>query len=213
MPAVSRSRPFEGGGNSFRVTGIDQRPGVVSPAVLVKIGGKEPACLVPQQGINPGDKVTGDVITSSQMLFDDVLGHGDECLVRALSTFHLRLATNPPSPFVGAGGRISRAAGFSVFPANWKDIGTPGEQTAEQRDFLGRGRVVGDGVMDEEALFAGAATGLQLSLKCLQVMPKARTLGIQFGQPPPNSRDLLRDIIPFGQRRNPRLEARTRRPT
>ncbi|MBZ5762057.1 hypothetical protein LAV88_21620 [Rhizobium sp. VS19-DR104.1] len=57
MAAVSRPRPFEGCGNSFCVTGCQQRSGIVRPAFLVEVSSKEPACFVLQQWIYAGNKV------------------------------------------------------------------------------------------------------------------------------------------------------------
>lgn len=138
MASVPRSRPLQGGRNRFRVTGVEQRPGVVRPAFLVKIGCKEPTRLVLQQWINPGDKTAGARVAATQMFLDDILGGRDECLMRAFSTFHLRLAANAFRPFIGASRRISRAPGLSVFPSNRKNIGAADEQTAEQPYFCGR---------------------------------------------------------------------------
>ena len=83
MAAVSRSRPFQGGGNPFRMACFEQCPSVIRPAILVEVGGKEPAGLILQQRIDPCDEVTEVGIASTQMLFDDVTREWDERLMRA----------------------------------------------------------------------------------------------------------------------------------
>src|SRR6516162_3444078 len=98
------------------MTGVEQGSGVISPAILVEVRGKEPACLILQQWIYPCDKVTRVGFAATQMFFDDVTGGWDECLMRALSAFHLRLAANPLCPFVRACWGISGTAGPPAFP-------------------------------------------------------------------------------------------------
>jgi hypothetical protein len=116
----------------------EQSPRVIRPPFLVEIRGKEPTRLVLQQWINSGDKIAGARVAAAQMFFDDIVGGRDERLMRAFSTFHRRLAANSFRPFIEASRRISGASGLSVFPSNRKNIGTPGEQTAEQPNFLSR---------------------------------------------------------------------------
>ena len=107
MATIPRPRPLESSGDSFRMTGAEQGPGIIRPAVLVEVRGEEPACFVLQQWIHTRDEVTRAGIAAAQMLFDDVLGWWDKCLMRAFSTFRLRFATDPSHPFIGTGWRIS----------------------------------------------------------------------------------------------------------
>ena len=76
-----------------------QRPCIIGPTFLVKLGRKEPACLILQQRIYPGDKVARARIAAAKVLFDNVLGRRDESLMRAFSAFHLRLAANSLCPY------------------------------------------------------------------------------------------------------------------
>jgi hypothetical protein len=85
------------------MTGVKQRPCIIRPALFIEVGCKEPTRLILQQRINSGDKITGSGIATTQMLLDDVIGWGDECLMRAFPALNLRLSADPSYPLVGTG--------------------------------------------------------------------------------------------------------------
>jgi hypothetical protein len=57
-------------------------------------------------------------IVRKSVAFDDVVGDGDEGLMRAFPTFDLGFAAYSLKPLVGARGHIAGLSGLPVFPSD-----------------------------------------------------------------------------------------------
>ena len=89
-----------------------ERESVESPGLPVEVDSEKPTSIIKKQRIDAEDKILPtcvgpNAIIAPQVAFDYVIVHGNEGLVRALTTLDLRLPTDTADPFIVACRRIS----------------------------------------------------------------------------------------------------------
>ena len=138
MPAIARTRSFEGRRHPLRPAGFKESVRIPPPGLLVEVGGEKPTGIVGKHGID------ADRVASAQMSVDRLVRHRRECLIGTGAALDPGLLADAGRPLVGARRRIARLARPGVFPALWIDILAAAKQGPEQRDLFARRRTVGD---------------------------------------------------------------------
>ena len=130
MPAIARTRPFQGRRNPLRLAGGEKGLGIPPPCPLVEVGREKPAGVVGKHGID------ADRVASSQVSVDHLVRHRQEGLIRASAALDPGFFAQARHPFVAARRRVARLARPGVLPAFGKDILAPAKEGSEQRDLL-----------------------------------------------------------------------------
>ena len=126
MPAIARTRPFEGCRYSLRPAGFQECGRIPPPGVSVEVGSEEPATVVAQHGID------AERMAPAQMPGDRLVRDRQESLIGACNALDARLPAEARRPLIGTDRRIAGLARPGVLPALRVDILAADEQRSEQ---------------------------------------------------------------------------------
>lgn len=85
--------------------------------------------------------VDADGVLASEVVINDRVGQRDELAMPAVRALDARLLADPGPPFIGACRAVAGLAARLALPADRVNIGAAPEQTSEQRDLLGGGKL------------------------------------------------------------------------
>ena len=116
---------------------------ILLPMRFIQVGRKEEAGFIPEQRVNAHDEVAPGVVVAGKMPANDLVGDGQEVLIRTCRAFDPGLLAQARHPFVATSGCISRLAGLAILEAARIDIVSSAKERAKQSDLgLGRGQVM-----------------------------------------------------------------------
>ena len=143
VPAIARARSLQGRRQIQPTTGFQDRSRILLPLRLVQVGRQEEAGFIPEQRVNAHDEVAPGVVVAGKMPANDLVGDGQEVLIRTCGAFDPGLLAQARRPFVATRGRISRLAGLAILEAARIDIVSSAKERAKQGDLgLRRGQVM-----------------------------------------------------------------------
>jgi hypothetical protein len=95
--------------------------------------------FVGEQGVEPHDEITPQVISARQVLANDLIGDRQEAAIWALEAFDAGFLAQATDPFVGASRLVAAPASLAALEPTRVNILSAAEQRAEELDF-GSGR-------------------------------------------------------------------------